>query len=57
MGSFSFKNFFSWSYGIVLFEMFSFGEVPYSELNHNEILPFLEAGQRLKKPTYCPNEM
>uniref|UniRef100_A0A1I8EG35 Protein kinase domain-containing protein n=1 Tax=Wuchereria bancrofti TaxID=6293 RepID=A0A1I8EG35_WUCBA len=43
-----------WSYGILLYEIFSFGEVPYALLQTTEILDFLNSGARLSQPQYCP---
>ncbi|KAL3989332.1 Protein tyrosine kinase family protein [Acanthocheilonema viteae] len=43
-----------WSYGVLLYEVFSFGEVPYALLQTTEILDFLNSGARLHQPQYCP---
>ena len=43
-----------WSYGITLWEMFSFGEQPYGEKNGQEVLQILEEGKRLSSPNCCP---
>ncbi|XP_055350350.1 fibroblast growth factor receptor homolog 1-like isoform X2 [Paramacrobiotus metropolitanus] len=46
-----------WSLCVVLWEMFSFGEVPYVDANlckDAEILTFLQTGERLKRPEKCP---
>lgn len=56
---------FSWSFGILLYEMFSFGIQPYSliELSQGykftqvDLLAHLEKGERLEKPTLCPENM
>ena len=48
---------FSWSYGILLYELFSLGEVPYATIENGHLLDFLESGERLQKPSYCPDEM
>uniref|UniRef100_A0AAF5DAX6 receptor protein-tyrosine kinase n=1 Tax=Strongyloides stercoralis TaxID=6248 RepID=A0AAF5DAX6_STRER len=39
-----------WAYGVLLFEIFSLGSVPYETLSLVEILPFLTNGSRLPKP-------
>lgn len=49
--------FYRWSYGVLLFEMFSFGEVPYALMQTSELREFLESGKRLSQPEYCPTEM
>lgn len=42
-----------WSFGIVMFETFSFGKIPYETLNDGELLEFLQSGQRLD----CPEKL
>lgn len=43
--------------GIVLWEMYTFGDIPYSELNDkSEIAAFLSDGKRLEQPRNCNNE-
>lgn len=44
-----------WSYGVTLWEMFSFGEQPYGEMAGPEVLAQIEKGKRLTKPELCPN--
>ncbi|TMS32430.1 hypothetical protein L596_000267 [Steinernema carpocapsae] len=46
-----------WSYGILLHELFTFGEVPYGAIDNADILEFLDADQRLEKPVCCPPEI
>lgn len=43
-----------WSYGILLWELFTKGAVPYPMVNNWEILPFLNTGRRMEKPYTCP---
>jgi Janus kinase 2 len=47
-----------WSYGVTLFEMFSFGEtprlVPKTEFKGEDLLLALQSGIRLKCPKICP---
>ncbi|KAE9552494.1 hypothetical protein FO519_004307 [Halicephalobus sp. NKZ332] len=45
-----------WSYGILLWELLSLGEVPYGTVENQQLLEFLESGQRLQKPIHCPVE-
>ena len=42
-----------WSYGVLLWEMFSFGKTPYGHQEYNEVLEKLENGYRLP----CPKEV
>uniref|UniRef100_A0A914PNQ9 Protein kinase domain-containing protein n=1 Tax=Panagrolaimus davidi TaxID=227884 RepID=A0A914PNQ9_9BILA len=46
-----------WAFGIVLFEMYSFGEMPFAEIENSQLLKHLEDGNRLEKPELCPNEI
>jgi serine/threonine protein kinase len=46
-----------WSYGILLFELFSLGQLPYIGMENSHILEFLEEGKRLDKPAHCSDEM
>lgn len=44
-----------WAYGVLLWEIFSKGMQPYSEIsNSSNLLSFLTNGNRLKKPNLCP---
>ena len=42
-----------WSFGIVLWEAFSFGERPYAGMKNKEILGHIKAGNRLAAPPKC----
>ncbi|GMT04676.1 hypothetical protein PENTCL1PPCAC_26850, partial [Pristionchus entomophagus] len=42
-----------WSYGVLLWELFSFGEVPFASLQTTELLAHLQRGNRLEKPEWC----
>lgn len=46
-----------WSYGIILWEMFSLGEVPYGEMLGSEAVKLIEDGKRLLQPKFCPNHV
>ncbi|XP_044736869.1 vascular endothelial growth factor receptor kdr-like [Chrysoperla carnea] len=47
-----------WSYGVVLWELFSLGQSPYSELvNYNKFLQRLEDGYRLQKPKFATQKL
>ena len=43
-----------WSFGIVLWEIFTFGETPYNELQSIEVVRFIMMGRRLERPVNCP---
>ncbi|XP_033761319.1 uncharacterized protein LOC117343114 [Pecten maximus] len=41
-----------WSYGIVLWEIFTLGETPYPNIRSRELPKYLKSGKRLPKPEY-----
>eukprot|EP00040_Diaphanoeca_grandis_P003496 m.25073 g.25073 ORF g.25073 m.25073 type:complete len:674 (+) comp14862_c1_seq1:287-2308(+) len=44
-----------WSYGVVLWEIFTLCELPYKKLaGGSAIVQFLDAGSRLEAPDHCP---
>ncbi|XP_064535104.1 uncharacterized protein LOC135426060 [Drosophila montana] len=40
-----------WSFGVVLFEVISFGSYPYQDLTNNQVLDFVKAGNTLQIPS------
>ncbi|XP_060081204.1 tyrosine-protein kinase HTK16-like [Ylistrum balloti] len=46
-----------WSYGVTLWEMFSFGDQPYGDKKGIEVIQFVEAGGRLGRPQDCPEKV
>ncbi|PIK58964.1 Tyrosine-protein kinase transmembrane receptor Ror, partial [Apostichopus japonicus] len=46
-----------WSYGVLLWEIFSFGEVPYKTESKNEIEEHIRQSDLLPRPLYCPSAM
>ncbi|XP_054162412.1 tyrosine-protein kinase HTK16-like [Oppia nitens] len=42
-----------WSYGVLLWEMYSYGDEPYTDVENREIIRFIERGKRLSKPDLC----
>ena len=42
-----------WSFGVLLWETFSFGKAPYGQVGYDELVPRLENGYRLP----CPSEI
>lgn len=46
-----------WSYGIVCWECFSHGAVPYPDLLNHQVRPKILEGYRLPKPDDCPEEI
>jgi len=45
-----------WSFGVTLWELFSFGRVPYSRMQNKEVVVKLREGYRLESPPGCPPE-
>ena len=43
-----------WSYGIVLWEIFTLGSYPYEEFDNWDLSKHLQNGYRLHKPLNCP---
>ncbi|XP_059158559.1 tyrosine-protein kinase HTK16-like [Physella acuta] len=43
-----------WSYGVTLWEMFSYGGAPFEDMTGVEVIKFIEDGNRLDKPEKCP---
>ncbi|XP_063788217.1 tyrosine-protein kinase ZAP-70 isoform X2 [Pseudophryne corroboree] len=46
-----------WSYGITMWEAFTYGQKPYKKLKSTEVLGFIQRNERLPCPTDCPKEM
>ena len=46
-----------WSFGITLWEMYSFGDQPYGEMTGAQVIQLLERKGRLEKPTRCPDKI
>ncbi|XP_060614827.2 ephrin type-A receptor 2 isoform X1 [Anolis sagrei] len=44
-----------WSYGIVMWEVMSYGERPYWELSNHEVMKAINEGYRLPAPLDCPS--
>ncbi|XP_054151753.1 ephrin type-A receptor 5 isoform X3 [Melozone crissalis] len=43
-----------WSYGIVMWEVMSYGERPYWEMTNQDVIKAVEEGYRLPSPMDCP---
>jgi len=46
-----------WSFGVVLFEMITFGSVPYIGMSNSEVIDKIEGGYRMARPSICPTEL
>jgi len=43
-----------WSYGVLVWELFTRGMTPYPQIDNNYIFDHLKRGNRLPKTNYCP---
>ncbi|XP_069114190.1 insulin-like growth factor 1 receptor [Argopecten irradians] len=46
-----------WSFGILVFEIVTFGSFPYQGLSNNQVLEFVKKGNRLILPGNCPEDL
>ncbi|CAI5437641.1 unnamed protein product [Caenorhabditis angaria] len=46
-----------WSFGILLWEIFSFGRVPYPRIPIQDVVRHIERGYRMESPDGCPPEV
>ncbi|KAK0083927.1 hypothetical protein PV325_007928 [Microctonus aethiopoides] len=46
-----------WSFGVTLWEMFSYGEQPYGDRKGVDVIQMVEKGERLQKPDDCPDDV
>jgi len=46
-----------WAYGITLWELFSFGDLPYSGMTNQEATEKVLQGYRMNPPKNCPSEI
>ena len=48
----------TWSFGVLLWEIFTFGDTPYPTIKQIDILPrFLHQGYRMERPENCSRQM
>ncbi|CAL1594162.1 unnamed protein product [Knipowitschia caucasica] len=46
-----------WSFGVTMWEAFSYGGKPYKKLKGQDVFDFIKSGQRLECPADCPELM
>ena len=46
-----------WSFGVLLYEVFTYGQCPYEGMSNHETLQQISRGYRLPRPAACPAEV
>lgn len=46
-----------WSYGVLLFEIVTFGSFPYQGLSNSQVVEYVKAGSRLMLPRQCSEDL
>ncbi|XP_038066433.1 hepatocyte growth factor receptor-like [Patiria miniata] len=46
-----------WSYGVLLWELFSRGRTPYPDIHNRDVHSYLKQGQRMNPPRFCPTKI
>lgn len=46
-----------WSFGVTIWEIYSFGAVPYEDMKGAEAIRLIDKGERLAKPEACPSNV
>lgn len=46
-----------WSFGILLWEIYTFGRVPYPRISLTDVSEWIEEGNRMDRPDNCPDPM
>lgn len=46
-----------WSFGVLMWEAFSYGQKPYKGMKGNEVIQMIDNGERMSAPADCPAEM
>ncbi|XP_015260738.1 PREDICTED: tyrosine-protein kinase SYK isoform X1 [Cyprinodon variegatus] len=46
-----------WSFGVLMWEAFSYGQKPYKGMKGNDVMQMIESGKRMEPPANCPTEM
>uniref|UniRef100_A0A8C1AMD7 Tyrosine-protein kinase n=1 Tax=Cyprinus carpio carpio TaxID=630221 RepID=A0A8C1AMD7_CYPCA len=46
-----------WSFGVLMWEAYSYGQKPYKGMKGNEVIQMIESGERMSAPAGCPPEM
>uniref|UniRef100_A0AAY4A7P1 Tyrosine-protein kinase n=1 Tax=Denticeps clupeoides TaxID=299321 RepID=A0AAY4A7P1_9TELE len=55
-GSFTIKSD-MWSFGVLLYEIITFGKIPYPGMSNGEVMTSVQRGYRMPRPEPCPAEL
>ncbi|GFO05133.1 receptor protein-tyrosine kinase [Plakobranchus ocellatus] len=47
----------NWSFGVLLWEIFTLGGTPYAAIDSQQLFGYLKDGHRLRKPRLCDQDM
>jgi len=45
------------SYGVLIWEVFTYAQIPYSSYSNSDVLAFVRSGGRLEQPCACPEQL
>uniref|UniRef100_A0A915PIB6 receptor protein-tyrosine kinase n=1 Tax=Setaria digitata TaxID=48799 RepID=A0A915PIB6_9BILA len=46
-----------WSYGVLLWEIFSLGKIPYLQVDNDDLVSYLQEGNRMEQPKLAPDDI
>lgn len=46
-----------WSFGVLLWEIYSFGRVPYPRIPLGDVVKHVEKGYKMEAPEGCPQQV
>ncbi|XP_068445899.1 tyrosine-protein kinase ZAP-70 isoform X5 [Clinocottus analis] len=46
-----------WSYGVTMWEAFTYGGKPYKKMKGPEVMRFIDSGSRMERPAACPERV
>uniref|UniRef100_A0A673H2C7 LYN proto-oncogene, Src family tyrosine kinase n=1 Tax=Sinocyclocheilus rhinocerous TaxID=307959 RepID=A0A673H2C7_9TELE len=55
-GSFTIKSD-MWSFGVLLYEIITYGKIPYPGMSNSEVMSSVQRGYRMPRPENCPTEL
>ncbi|XP_062337359.1 tyrosine-protein kinase Lyn isoform X2 [Osmerus eperlanus] len=55
-GSFTIKSD-MWSFGVLLYEILTYGKIPYPGMSNGEVMTSVQRGYRMPRPENCPSEL